>query len=484
MLSAIFALATAAVAPPPDPCRATTTPAAHAVLQRVADAIGLTASVGRVLHVDGFDVANHAFESDRPDSPPFLAAVTAFDVWLDPSTGNERTTARMTLGGVYPPETTLGGATASYVVRDTALLPSPSTHGALYATRPLDVWAMLADWTAAPDVHTVATCAFREYPRLVLSRRGPQGEERLFIDPKSGYPVKLDRIEPDYLWGTVHVEYVYSTWQRDGGLRWPASSFRIVDGSTDVTRTYGTTRLTPPDSGPTLVLPARTDAMDLLPLAFLVPTKPDTVRVGPNTFLLHNLGFNETVTLLRDTVYVFDATQGETRAREDSAWIGRLFPGKHPITVVVTDIAWPHVAGVRFWVANGATILTHRANRAFLQRVVDRRWTAAPDLLERRRSTVTPRIRVVNDSLRLAAGDITLFAIDGVASEGALAAFVAPDRFLWASDYVQNLRVPTQYLDETAAAVDRMHLSPMRVAAEHLKLSSWEDARRLQQLSP
>lgn len=288
-------------------------------------------------------------------------------------------------------------------------------------------------------------------------------------------------MEPHYLWGTVHAEYVYSTWQSDGTLRWPASSFRVVDGSTDVTRTYGTTRLVPLDSAPSLTLPTRTDAMERAAPAFLVPATPDTVRVGQNTFLLHNLGFNETVTLVRDTVYVFDATQGETRARADSAWLGRLFPGKHAITVVVTDIAWPHVAGVRYWVATGATIVTHRANRAFLQRVIDRRWTANPDLLERRRAFVTPRLRVVADSLRLAGGDITLFAIDGVTSEAALAAFLAPDRFLWASDYVQTLAGPTQYLDETFAAVARMHVSPAHVAAEHLRLSSWEDAKRVQQ---
>jgi len=479
MLFTIVALLAAA----PDQCRATTAPSARTVLERAASAIGLTNAAGRILHVDGFDVTNHAFESDRPGAPPFLSAVSAIDSWLDPRTGIERTTSRTTLGGTQPPVTTIGGALASYVVHDTLMQPSPSTHGELYATRPLDVWATLIDWIASPDARTVATCEFRDYPRLVLSRRGARGEERLFIDQKSGYPVKLDRLEPDYLWGAAHVEYVYSTWQSDGALRWPVSSFRVVDGQTDVTRTYGSTRLEAPDRAPPLSLPARADTMALAPPAFMVASNPDTIRVGEHTFLLHNRGFNEAVTLVRDTVYVFDATQGEARARADSAWIARLFPGRHPVTLVVTDIAWPHIAGLRFWVANGATVLTHRANRAFLQHVIDRRWTRKPDLLERRRAAVTPRLHVVDDSLRLAGGQVTLFAIDGVASEGALAAFLAPDRFLWASDYVQTLAAPTQYLDETSAAVDRMRLSPVRFAAEHLKLSAWEDAKRVRQRS-
>lgn len=51
---------------------------------------------------------------------------------------------------------------------------------------------------------------------------------------------------------------------------------------------------------------------------FLAPTAPDTIRVGPNAFLLKNVGYTETVILARDTVYVFDATQNEARAQPGS----------------------------------------------------------------------------------------------------------------------------------------------------------------------
>jgi hypothetical protein len=84
------------------------------------------------------------------------------------------------------------------------------------------------------------------------------------------------------------------------------------------------------------------------------------------------------------------------------------------------------------------------------------------------------RFVTVNDSTSLGGGAITLFAIDGAASEGALAAYVHADRFLWASDYIQSLKQPTQYADEVMAAVARMGIEPMRVAAEHLPLTAWE----------
>jgi hypothetical protein len=118
--------------------------------------------------------------------------------------------------------------------------------------------------------------------------------------------------------------------------------------------------------------------------------------------------------------------------------------------------------------------VSHRAARSFLTDVVNRRWTLSPDLLERRRRQVALRFRAVDDSLNLAGGDILLFPIDGAASEVALAAFVRPDRFLWASDFIQNVSSPTQYLDDVFAAVARVGVSPLRVAAEHAPLVAWD----------
>jgi hypothetical protein len=104
---------------------------------------------------------------------------------------------------------------------------------------------------------------------------------------------------------------------------------------------------------------------------------------------------------------------------------------------------------------------------------VNRRWTSEPDLLERRRGRATFRFRAVDGSTTLAGGDIQLVPIDGAASEVALMGFVKADRFLWASDFIQNLRQPTQYVDDVVAAVRREGISPIKVAAEHAPLSDW-----------
>lgn len=486
MLITLFALSTTiatTVAPAPV-CKPASGDAA-AVLRRAADVMGMTASAGRILRINGTDIVTHDYESDRPYLP-YLLQPSRFTEWFDPTSGADRTsTSESMVGGYqYGGTTTLGSRIASYAVNDTTIVPSTALHGQLDVVRPLNAWAVVADWIAWGDARVTQTCDLREYPRLVLTRGGDKtaGDgraERLYVDRKSGYPVALERRESHYLWGQTDVQYVYATWLRVGNAHVPGTATRLVDGAPEITRSFGRIGVVPADSAPRMVLPPNAVPMRSEIAAFLSPSTPDTIRVSANTVLLRNPGYQETLTLARDTVFVLDATQGEARARQDSAWIGKLFPGRHPIAVVVTDLAWPHVAGVRYWVAQGATIISHRASRSFLQRVVDRRWTDAPDLLERvRKAGVAMKFRAVDDSLRVAGGALTLFAIDGPSSEGSLAAYVHADRFVWASDFVQTLRQPTQYLDEVTAAVRRMGYAPARLAAEHLPLTDWAATTR------
>jgi hypothetical protein len=133
---------------------------------------------------------------------------------------------------------------------------------------------------------------------------------------------------------------------------------------------------------------------------------------------------------------------------------------------------------VRYWAAQGVPIYTHRAARRMLDSVIARHWSS-PDILQRSKTRRPPRIIAVDDTLRLAGGELLLFAIDGAASEVALAAFDERNRVLWASDYIQNPTAPSMYLDEVCRAVARVHRTPERVAAEHLPLMPWARLRPL-----
>lgn len=447
---------------------------APALLRRAIDVVGLDEKMGQVLHLRAAASLVQNFQSERT-YPPFFSLVRLTEAWFDPATGAVRTEAEVIFPGFgrNTSPAVLQDERAAFIVNDTTLVPAPAGVGAdvLY---PLNAWAVLHAWRDDPEVRVAAQCEYRDYWRTVLTRPGRHGDERLYLDDKTGFPVKLDRQEPHYLWGQVHVEYLYSLWETFEAAFLPRAVFRLVDGETEISRTVSSARFMARDEAPNVDVPAAPPMVaDERPL-FLRPTRPDTVRVADDLYLLSNRGYTEAVALVNDTVFVFDATQAEERARHDEDWVHKLFPGEHPVVVVVTDLAWPHIAGVRYWVSQGATIASHRMSEDFLRRVVERRWTLEPDQLERRRDQVRFRFVGIDERKAMAGGGVQLAPIDGIGTEGALVAYLPRQRFLWASDYIQSIDRPTAYTTEVWRAAERAGFNPLQTAAQHLPLTPWE----------
>src|SRR5262249_15810906 len=122
-----------------------------------------------------------------------------------------------------------------------------------------------------------------------------------------------------------------------------------------------------------------------------------------------------------------------------------------------------------------ATIISHHGSTGFLQKLTAQRWTLTPDALEHsaaKRGNEL-RVRTLTDSMSLGGGAITLYTIDGAASEGALMAFIPSERYLWASDFIQTVARPSQYATEVWNAAKRVGITPDRFAAEHVPLTPW-----------
>lgn len=444
------------------------------LLARGAKITGIAALQGAV-RFQGTETQAQPFQSDRM-YPPFISATTAAEYTFDPVSGAER--ARTLNPDGTPGRDLIRTPTSLLAIRDTLIFPAAQAWRFFESQRPLNPLAMITDWRKGGST-IVARCTFRDVPRVVLSR-GTAGE-RLYLEARSGIPVKYERIEPHFLWGQVHAEYVYATWWQAGPVMLPIVAVRYIDGVEEYRRDVSL----PNGPEPIGKAVALTEAFPR-PLPSPLPdhrgtpdgstreTPVDTVSVGPKTWLLKTPAYTHAVTMVRDTVYLFDATTAEWRSRADSVWIAKLFPTHRAVMLVVTDLAWPHVSGVRFWAGRGATIVTHRMSRSFLQQVVDRSWTLQPDQLERVRKTTRPKWVLVDSTAALAGGAIRLAGIDGPSSEGALMAFVPAAGFLWAGDYIQDSSQPSVYAREVMLAAGRVDFRPSLVAAQHLPLTPWD----------
>ena len=455
-------------AAPPEACEATTGDA-RALLDRAARAVGLDRE--GVLHAHTADVVLQLHQSDRP-YPPYFAYVQSVELWFDPATGVERAEGSFVFPGRGPSPSpiTFRDADRFQVERGGTRQNADPMFG---PARELNAWAVLRDWRAAGDAAVVAECTYHDFPRVVLERTTGHGPERLYLDPESALPVKLDREEGPAasrsIWGPTHVEFVYQTWIAVGDRSVPAASFRVVDGMVATSRTVGEAGVVARADAPEVAMAEDTP---LPPSPF--DAAPDTVRVADGVYLLVTPVYTEAAALIGDTVVVFDATTSGARAAHDRAWVERLFPGPHPVEVLVTDLAWPHVGGVREWVAAGATVVSHRVSEPFVRGLVERRWTREPDRLEARRGEVALQFVGVDGSMELADGRVRVTTIGGIGSEGALVAYLPETGFLWAGDHVQTVDGPSDYAAEVVAAVRREGWTPRTVAAQHLPLTPWQ----------
>jgi hypothetical protein len=137
------------------------------------------------------------------------------------------------------------------------------------------------------------------------------------------------------------------------------------------------------------------------------------------------------------------------------------------------NAVWPHIAGMRYWVSQGATVVAARANVPYLRSVLEQRWTTLPDTLERRRAKTTLTLRAVDDSAELGGGRIRLFPMEGIEGETVLLAFIAPSRFVWATDHIQDISSDNVYVEDVRRTVSRHALAPATTSGPHFRIIPW-----------
>ena len=426
--------------------------AASAWLARADSAMGAYAAHGMLLRLVESSATYLRDESDRPYAP-YIMYPSTDTLWIDPLSGVERT------------ESTIRTARATFTNGSVA---STRAHAAAWINRACDPWVVVAEWrsdTAA--VRVGGRQLYRDYPRVALTRAGRFSIDTLLLDERTAIPVALKRGEAHYFLGPTHVVYDYETWM-DVGRRalYPASITRLVDGQLDMSRYYdpygGGGVLVPTESGPNMAVPDTTVTLTVDPQHRFAADPLDTVSVGAGTYLLANKAFTSVVSLRRDTIFVFDSPGGQDHAKLQHEWTTRLFPGHHAIVLVTMNAVWPHIAGMPYWVAQGATIVTAQPNVGYLRSVLAQRWSEHPT------------IRAVTDSALLANGQVRLYPMDGIEGETVLLAYIAPARFVWATDHIQDTASDNLYVREVRQTVAHHALSPIATSGPHFRVIPWK----------
>ncbi len=119
------------------------------------------------------------------------------------------------------------------------------------------------------------------------------------------------------------------------------------------------------------------------PLAdWMAPARMPSEALGEGVFVIPGR-YSALAVDLGDHMAVIEGPQSDARAREVIAEARRLIPGKPIRYVINTHAHFDHSAGLRAFVAEGATIVTQAANVAFLTEALGHPRTLRPDALAR-----------------------------------------------------------------------------------------------------
>jgi glyoxylase-like metal-dependent hydrolase (beta-lactamase superfamily II) len=172
--------------------------------------------------------------------------------------------------------------------------------------------------------------------------------------------------------GDMLVETTYTGYKDFGGVQFPSRILQKQDGFPSLDLTVESVTANPavdisvPDNVRTATVP---------------PVTVNSQKLAEGVFYLTGGTHHSLAVEMKDHIVLVDTPNDESRAIAVIAKAKELIPRK-PIRYVVTSHHhWDHLGGIRSAIDEGATIVTHQSNRAFLERVAKTPHTINPDRL-------------------------------------------------------------------------------------------------------
>ena len=213
-----------------------------------------------------------------------------------------------------------------------------------------------------------------------------------------------------------------------------------------------------------------------------------TEKIADGVYLIRGAGAISLAFEFKDYAVIMEGPGDEARGEAVIAETKKLIPNKPIRYLINTHHHFDHSSGLRPFVAEGATIVTHQVNKPWFEKVLASPRTLSPDRLQQSKKKVT--IEAVDDKKVLTDGNqvIELYHIRGNGhNAGLLFAYLPKQKILIQADM---LGVPTPnaplavspYGENFLMNLDRLKLDVTTMIPIHLpanaKLVMWADVMK------
>lgn len=269
--------------------------------------------------------------------------------------------------------------------------------------------------------------------------------------------------------GDFPVEITYSDYSDYGGVKFPTHITETQDGYPTLDLTIHEVK---PNAAVSLDVPAN------VPQAPAPPATPNVnmTKLAEGVWYVTANGVSSWAVEFMDHIVMVEGPFGEERSLAVNEALRKAVPGKPIKYVVNTHAHYDHAGGLRTYVAEGATVITHEMNKPFFERVWARPRTIAPDLLSKSPKPAT--FETVGESKVLTDGSrrLELYHLQGSGHNVAtLIAYLPKERLLYygdgynppAGDDPRDPSRTPEYGIDLYRNVTRLNLNVVTIAPAH-----------------
>jgi glyoxylase-like metal-dependent hydrolase (beta-lactamase superfamily II) len=269
--------------------------------------------------------------------------------------------------------------------------------------------------------------------------------------------------------GDMPFEAVYSDYKDFGGVKFPTRIIQRQGGHPILDLTITDVK---PNIAVSIQQAPQGQGQGQAPAAAAgVPTE----KLGDGVYLILG-GYAAIAVDFKDHILVVEGPQNEDRANAIIAKTKELIPNKPIRYVVNTHAHFDHSSGLRAFMAEGATVVTHNVNKSFIERVGSAPHTLNPDKLAQSKRKVSVEgvgdKKVFTDGNRL----VELYHMkDILHQDGMLMVYFPKEKILLQADAynppaqatAQPPANPSPYNLALLANIDRLKLDVSRIIPVH-----------------
>ena len=248
--------------------------------------------------------------------------------------------------------------------------PAPAPQPAAVEERLAEIWTTPHGFLKAAAANKATATA-----------SGDGSDVTFTIDGKYKYEGRINaqnEVERVQTWidntvlGDTPIEITYSGYRDFGGLRFPSRIVRTQGGHPVLELTIEKAA-----ANPSVAAEVPEQVRGFTPPAVNVVMEP----LAPGVHYVRGGSHHSVAIDQRDHIVVVEGPQDEARSQAVIAKVKETIPGKPIRYMVNSHVHFDHSGGLRTYVAEGATIVTHEMNRPYYEKAWAQPRTIRPDRL-------------------------------------------------------------------------------------------------------